>query len=474
MEMIKAGMCIARFNFSHGTHADHKKMFQLVREASKQSSEVHQLALALDTKGPEIRTGLNKGGENITLVTGTTIIVTTDDAYKETCTAETLYIDYKSLVQSVDAKQTILIADGSVVLEVKELRTVDVICDVICGSTFGSRKNVCLPKVRVNLPAMSEKDIKDIELGMEEKLDIIFASFVRSADNVRELRKLLNTTEHGKKMKIVSKIENFEGVENIEEIVQLSDGIMVARGDLGMDLDAEKVIIAQKKIMAECNVQGKPVICATQMLESMIEKYRPTRAEISDVMNSVLDGTDCVMLSGESANGKYPVQAVKTLHDICHAAEKMYRTKRMFEAVKHSFNSMSAEQATAVAAVEISYNLHLDGIIVLTTTGKTAQIVSQFRPRCLIFALTRSAEVARSLHLYRNVCPLFYSAPPVKPWIDDIEARIKFSVEYAVKYGVFRPGSPVAIVTGWKSGPGFSNSLRVGYVKADFTIEGLR
>lgn len=473
-EMIKTGMCIARFNFSHGAHADHQKMFDLVREAAAKVSGQRHVAMALDTKGPEIRTGLNKDGANITLEKEGTVTLTTDDAFKEQNTAERIYLDYKSLAKSIKVGQIILIADGNVVLKAKEIKGNDVVCDVISGMTFGSRKNACLPLVKTDLPALSEKDVQDIKFGMEQKLDIIFASFIRSADNVNEIRKLLHTTEHGKKMKIISKIENYEGVNNICEIIDASDGIMVARGDLGMDLDMEKVIVAQKKIISTCNLKGKPVICATQMLESMINSYRPTRAEISDVMNSVLDGTDCVMLSGESANGKYPVQAVKTLHLIAHAAEKINRTKKHFEMIKESMCHMTEEQATAMAAVDISYKVKADGIIVLTTTGKSAQLLSQFRPRCLIFSVTRDAEVARSLHLFRNVYPILFTGSRVDKWEDDIEQRVKFIIKHAVDSGLFKVGSKLVLLTGYKSGAGHSNSIRVGSVSADLSFAGYR
>ncbi|KAF0990532.1 hypothetical protein HZS_6503 [Henneguya salminicola] len=471
--MIHAGMGIARFNFSHGSHEDHTKMMDLVRKASLMARPDQQIALALDTKGPEIRTGMNKDGATITLDRDELITLTTDDAYMQQCTKDVLYIDYKSLTKSISVGQIILVADGNVVLEALEIKGANVKCRVVSGISFGSRKNVCLPLVAIDLPAMSEKDKTDLLFGVSQNVDIIFASFIRTADNVREIRKLLDSAKPGNTIKIVSKIENHEGVTNIEEIIDESDGIMVARGDLGMDLELEMVIVAQKKIIAMCNLKGKPVICATQMLESMINSSRPTRAEVADVTNAVLDGADCVMLSGESANGKYPIQAVKTMHMICHAAEKIYRTKSLYESIKDSLPVMSESQAVAMAAVSMSYKVRADGIFVLTTTGKTAYLLSMFRPRCLIFCVTRSEEVSRGSHLYRNLYPLLYKKDRNLTWCEDVDSRLKFAVKHAQEKGYVKEGSKMIFITGWKSGAGTSNCIRISTLQSGGILPGL-
>ncbi|KAF1744143.1 hypothetical protein MXB_3363 [Myxobolus squamalis] len=370
VQMIHAGMDIARFNFSHGSYESQGYMMNLVRKASKEAFSSRPIALALDTKGPEIRTGMNKDGASITLVKDEKIVLTTDDAHKEQSTKDMLYLDYKSLTTSINVGQIILVADGTVVLKAIAIKGNKVDCEILSGATFGSRKNVCLPMVKIDLPALSEKDVCDIQFGMEQNVDILFASFIRTADNVREIRALLNTSNNGKHIKIVSKIENGEGVHNIQEIIQESDGIMLARGDLGMDLPMDRLVISQKKIFALCNLAGKPIICATQMLESMITNFRPTRAEATDVENAVLDGADCVMLSGESANGKYPVEAVRKMHSMCQAAEKISRFKRHFENIKQSMSVMSDSQALAMSTVSMSYKIRSDGIVALTTTGQ--------------------------------------------------------------------------------------------------------
>ncbi|KAF1744477.1 hypothetical protein MXB_1833 [Myxobolus squamalis] len=473
VEMINAGMDIARFNFSHGSHEDHKRMMDLVRTASKKSCTNRPIALALDTKGPEIRTGLNKDGASITLVKDDKIFLTTDDAFKEQSTKDKLYLDYKSLTKSIKAGQIILVADGTVVLHALVIKGNEVECLIVSGATFGSRKNVCLPMVKIDLPALSEKDVSDIKFGMEQNVDMIFASFIRTADNVHEIRTLLDMTENGKHIKIVSKVENGEGVHNIRHIIDASDGVMLARGDLGMDLAMDRLPICQKNIFSLCNLAGKPVICATQMLESMISNFRPTRAEATDVENAVLDGADCVMLSGESANGKYPIEAVKNMNMFSRAAEKINRTKRVYENIKESMSMMTEFQALAMAAVSMSYKLRSDGIIALTTTGKTAYQLSMFRPRCLIFAITRSEKVARACRLFRNVYPILYTHSVAHAWADDVDARFKFGVSQACAQDLCKEGSKVILISGWKSGPGSSNCLRVVSVGPNQSIAGI-
>ncbi|KII62321.1 Pyruvate kinase PKM [Thelohanellus kitauei] len=472
-EMIREGMCIACFDFSRGSHKDQKILLNMVKSGSLQFSENHQLALAIDIKGPEIRIGMNQNNAHITLLEGKEVIVTTDESYKDKCTFERLYIDFHELIDSINAGQQILIDDGRIVLKAKELGKMAVLCDILCGGTLCGLENVILPRINTNLPIFSEKNIKDIRFAVEERFDIVMV-FIRKAQNVKDVRQLLDETEHGRTMRIVSKIENYEGVENIEEIIEESDSIMVFRNRLALDLDNERSLIAQKKIISLCNLSGKYVICSGQILESMLDKNIPTVAEISDGINSVLDGTDCLMLFNETAYGKYPVQAAKTLKSICLAAENMNQTRRHFESIKNSLSCMTHEQATAMAAVDISYNLRVDGIIVLTTTGRTAQLISMFHPRCFVFALTRCSEVARSLHLYRNVCPIIYTRKRVEPWTEDIEARVTFTVNYALKNEVFKVGSKFIIITGWKPGPGFSNTIRIGCVQSNSFIDGVK
>jgi pyruvate kinase len=399
IEMLEAGMDVARLNFSHGDHESHGKMLDTLREAVK-SIPGKQCAVLLDTKGPEIRTGLLEGHGKVSFEAGQDLEITTD--YTIEGTKERISCSYKSLPKTVKQGDEILIADGSLVCVVQECLESSVRVKVKNKATIGEKKNMNLPGCVIDLPTLTEKDEEDlIEFGIKKGVDIIAASFIRSAADVENIRDVLGP--RGSHIKIVSKIENQEGLNNYDDILEESDGIMVARGDLGMEIPSEKVFLAQKWMIDKANLHGKPVVTATQMLESMINNPRPTRAEASDVANAVLDGSDCVMLSGETAGGSYPVESVTIMAKIACEAELMFDYEKLYNDIKAFSPSPSlTAESIAAACASAALSLHIDLIIVLTDTGRIARLVAKYRPKQVILACSVSAHVVRQMNLSRG------------------------------------------------------------------------
>lgn len=355
-----------------------------------------QVAVMLDTKGPEIRTGMLKNHEKITIPKGHEFELTTD--YEFLGDENKLACSYKELPETVSAGSTILCADGSLVLTVVECKTDSVIVRAENNATIGERKNMNLPGCIVKLPTLTEKDQDDLRgFALVQGVDMIAASFVRRGEDIENIRSVLGP--RGKAIKIIAKIENQEGLENYDDILNKTDGIMVARGDLGMEIPPEKVFMAQKMMIRKANIVGKPVVTATQMLESMIKNPRPTRAECTDVANAVLDGTDCVMLSGETANGEFPSEAVTIMHKICVQAESAVQYDRLYQALRTSvletLGEMSTQEAIASSAVKTANDMGAKMIVVLTETGTTARLIAKYRPEQPILVLTALAETAR-------------------------------------------------------------------------------
>jgi len=472
LELIENGMNVARMNFSHGSHEYHGGTIANCREAAKMYKEKHGvdpcLAIALDTKGPEIRTGLLEGDDGrkeLELKAGASIKITTDDEYKEKCTADVLWLDYKNITKVLTPGKRIYIDDGLISVLATEIGPDFVIGKIENGGNLGSRKGCNLPGTDTDLPAVSEKDKSDLLFGVEQGVDMVFASFIRDADGVRQVKEVLG--DKGAHIQIVPKIENQQGVKNLDEIIACSQGLMVARGDMGIEIPTEKVFIAQKAMISKCNRAGVPIICATQMLESMVKKPRPTRAEASDVANAILDGSDCVMLSGETAKGDYPAICVRTMAKISREAEACVWNERFFEDLMRSEGKIEFKQETTVAisSVLASYKCRASAIVVLTTSGKTAHVVSKYRPLCPILAVTRYPQTARQCQIFRGITPLLYEPPRSDVWVEDIDKRVHFAVDFGKKNKFIQTGDNVIVVTGWRQGAGATNTMRILQVK---------
>ena len=393
-------MDVARFNFSHGNHEEHLSRLEMLRKARKEVGR--PIAALLDTKGPEIRTGVLEGGNKIILQEGDEITLTTEEVVG---TKQKIYINYEHLHEDVKPGNVILIDDGLIGLEVLSVNGQEIHCKVTNGGELGERKGVNVPNVPIQLPSITEKDIEDIRFGISEEFDFIAASFVRSADAIRQIRALLD--EAGSQMKIIAKIESQEGWDNLDSIIDEADGIMVARGDLGVEVEARRLPHLQKEIIEKCNFHGKLVITATQMLDSMIRNPRPTRAEVTDVANAVNNGTDAVMLSGETANGKYPVEAAETMASIVEYSEqfldyKQFKTRLVERTVYESIGN-----AVCAASVTTAHELHAKAIVAPTLTGITASMIAKYRPRTHIFALSPSQVTTRQMMLYWGVTPVW-------------------------------------------------------------------
>ena len=451
-ELLTSGMSVARFNFSHGSHEYHQETLDNLRQAMMNTGQM--CAVMLDTKGPEIRTGFLKDATPVKLEAGKDVILTTNYEYKGD--AKTIAISYKQLPRDVAPGGQILIADGSIVLTVLS-------CDVAGGkvkckcqntATLGERKNVNLPGVNVDLPTLTDKDVDDIiHWGIPNDIDFIAASFVRKPANIDNINKVVG----GAEIQIISKIENQEGLINFDEILKKTDAVMVARGDLGMEIPTEKIFLAQKLMIQKCNNAGKPVVTATQMLESMVKNPRPTRAEATDVANAVLDGTDCVMLSGETAAGSFPVQAVQVMGRICREAEMSLDYYSLFKGImKQAHMPMAPLESLASSAVRTAHKVDAQLIIVLTRGGSTARLVAKYRPSVPVLAVAvpvlttdsltwtcSSEKPARQTLLTRGLLPLLAEGSARTTDSDTTDEILTAAIHHAKGQGLCKKGGSI-------------------------------
>ncbi len=449
--LMQSGMNVARINFSHGTHEQHKvrvDAFKRVRDRLGLP-----IPLLLDTKGPEIRLGTFETGE-VNLSQGDKFVLSNEDVLGGQDRAT---VTYKELFKDVAKGSRILINDGLVELEVEEIKKKDIHCVVLNGGSIGNNKGINVPGAEIHLPSLTQRDIADIVFGIENEFDFIAASFVRKASDVVEIRKILEKNG-GQDIKVIAKIENRQGVDNVDEILKVADGIMVARGDLGVEIPVEEVPIVQKMLIEKCYKNGKPVITATQMLDSMIRNPRPTRAEASDIANAIYDGTSVIMLSGETAAGKYPVESLVTMSKIAEKAEESMNYWKRFYGMRFDMMA-SVTNAISHATCTTAMDLKAAAIITVTQSGHTARMISRFRPACPIIATTVSPRVQRQLSLSWGVVPYLVKIA------SSTDEMFDMGVEKALESGLVRNGDLVVITAGVPIGiSGTTNILKVHIV----------
>jgi pyruvate kinase len=450
-KLMQKGMDIVRLNFSHGTHEEHKirvDRFKKVRDELGLP-----IPLLLDTKGPEIRLGDFENGE-VHLKDGERFTLVNDDILGDITKCS---VSYKELYKDVKKGTRILINDGLVELEVINIKDKDIVCEVLNGGVIGNHKGVNVPGVKVNLPSLTEKDIEDIKFAVENEFDFIAASFIRKASDVIDIKKVLESFD-GQDIRVIAKIENREAIENVDEIIKVSDGIMVARGDLGVEIPVEEVPVVQKMLIEKCYKSGKPVITATQMLDSMIRNPRPTRAETSDIANAIYDGTSVIMLSGETAVGKYPVETLETMAKIARKAEASIDYWDRFQRMQIDF-SPNVTNAISHATCTTAQDLKASAIITVSHSGHTARMISRFRPQCPIIATTVSPRVQRQLSLSWGVLPYLV------PEATSTDEMFDVGVEKALESKLVRNGDLVVITAGLPIGmSGTTNILKVHIV----------
>jgi len=434
-ELLLHGMNVARVNFSHGTHEDHKNVIKYIRNAARKYK--YSVPVLMDLQGPKIRVGQMKdGGQR--LETGSTIKITAEDIEG---TSEVIPIDYKNLLYEAEVGNTILLDDGLLEFKVTAKYPGALEAKVVIGGMMKSRKGVNLPNVRITIPSITEKDLEDLEFGISQDVDIIALSFVRSAKDVRDL--ISRVRAAGSQASIIAKIEKPEALDVIDEIIEEADGIMVARGDLGIEIPTEQVPIVQKSIIEKCRIAGKPVITATQMLDSMITNPRPTRAESSDVANAVLDGTDAVMLSGETAAGAFPMEAVNVMDRICRSVEE--KRPQLYNSLayrKPEWKEKQVIESLAYSCVSIADNVEAKAISTITHSGNTARRIAKFRPKVPIVAFTESQKVRRQLNLVWGV----YSVRLDE--LFDTDKSVKMMEDYLRDNGMVKAGDRVIVATG--------------------------
>jgi pyruvate kinase len=452
-DLMRLGMDVARLNFSHGAHEDHARHIERLRHAAQR--EGLPGCIMQDLQGPKIRTGRLERHESVALKTGSVVIITPRDIAGTPTRISTTFPD---LANEVEAGTHILLSDGLIELRVRSVRGKDVVCDVLNGGVLGEHKGINLPGVAFSIPALTEKDREDLEFGLKHGVDMVAISFVRSASDVRTVKQII--ARHGSDIPVIAKLEKPQGIDHLEEILEASDGVMVARGDLGVEMAPEKVPVIQKHVIRRAAAWRKPVITATQMLESMIENPRPTRAEASDVANAVFDGTDAVMLSAETATGRYPREAVAIMSRIVVEAEgnmpDLIQMRR-----RRENHALSVAEAICEAIAHAAEDLPMGAIAVFTETGNTARMISKYRPKAAIYAFTHIPAVAQRTNLFWGVQPVPCSQAR------SAEQMVSMAERELLRRGCLKAGDVLGVVAGTRQTAGSTNLMRLHQVSAN-------
>lgn len=460
--MLQKGVNIFRLNFSHESHELHSQTIDLVQSGLQrlktETGQTVSVAFAVDTRGPQIRTGLLEGGNDITLRNGETIRLSINKDLYDKGGKEAVYVDYPNIINVAKPEDRIFVDDGKIFMTILEVGVDGLVCEVIQGGVLGNNCNVILPEVEIDLPTVSEKDMDDLQFSVRSNVDIVFASGLRGKKNLKELRQVLG--DKGKRIKIIAKIDSKIALSRYQELMESADGLLLSRADLGTQIPMEKLFITQKSVTGHCNKAGKPVIIASNILESMRSHPFPTRAECFDLANAVIDGADCIMLSSEVAIGRYPMETIDTCDTLCREAEKVLWYRNLFDDLVHETRGeLDASHSIAITAVETAGRTKAKLIIVLTTSGRSAALLSKYRPVCPVLAVTRCETAARWVNLHRGILPLLYPNPCAE---NDINARVSFALTCARKSGLIADGDPIVIVSAWKEA-GFTNNVRIVY-----------
>jgi pyruvate kinase len=450
-DLMRMGMDVARLNFSHGSHQDHARHIERLRRAAQREGLTG--CIMQDLQGPKIRTGRLQGHEPVELKTGSVVVITARDIEG---TATRIPTTFPDLVREVEAGTRILLSDGLIELRVKSIRGKDVACEVLNGGMLGEHKGINLPGIALSIPALTEKDRVDLEFGLKHGVDMVAISFVRSAADVSTVKEIL--ARHGSDIPVIAKLEKPQAIDHLEEILEVTDGVMVARGDLGVEVAPEKVPVIQKRVIQRAAAWRKPVITATQMLESMVENPRPTRAEASDVANAIFDGSDAVMLSAETATGRYPRETVSIMSRIVVEAEANM-PDNVHQRRRREHHALSVAEAICESIAHAAEDLPMGAIAVFTETGNTARMISKYRPKAAIYAFTHVPAVAQRTNLFWGVHPVRCRQAR------SAEQMVSMAERELLRRGCVKSGDVLGVVAGTRQTSGSTNLMRLHHVR---------